>query len=275
MHVGLALLGAAPRHLLFRGLQLIDADQLFLEGLRGARVVADLVAPVGIRHRDVFVAARELEQDFADAADRTGDRDGAEHGKASQNGDDEQADAEIEPVDERRFFVRLPLALLGRTHQGGGGRLGQRVHLGADRAGAVHQIDGVAIVLRRRGEFAGDGGIAFEQSGQPIQPFLIGRIVDDFHGGGDVCRRGRLVAIEFADGAVDLARRDREANFAGFELHAARMVGGAQCFVGGALLVVRVGALQRGAVFADLLIGRASRQPVRRRRLPKRRAWSE
>ncbi len=130
----------------------------------------------------------------------------------------------------------------------------RRVHLGADRAGAVHQIDGVAIVLRRRGEFAGDGGIAFEQSGQPIQPFLIGRIVDGFHGGGDVCRRGRPVAIESADGAVDLARRDREANFAGFELHAARMVGGAQCVVGGALLAVRVGALQRGAIFADLLI---------------------
>ena len=58
LHVGLALLGDAPRRLLLGGLQLLDADEFLLEGLRCARVVADLVATPGIGHLDVFVAAR-------------------------------------------------------------------------------------------------------------------------------------------------------------------------------------------------------------------------
>ena len=73
----------------------------------GAGGVADLVAAVGVGHRDVFAAAGELKQHFTDAADRTRDRDRAEHGNAAQDGDNEQADAEIEPVDEPGLFVRL------------------------------------------------------------------------------------------------------------------------------------------------------------------------
>ena len=55
----------------------------------------------------MFAAAGELKQHFTDAADRTRDRDRAEHGNAAQDGDNEQADAEIEPVDEPGLFVRL------------------------------------------------------------------------------------------------------------------------------------------------------------------------
>ncbi len=169
----------------------------------------------------------EFEQHFADAADRTGDRNSAEHRDAAENGDDEQADAESEPVDEHDFGVRLPLAFLGGAHQPGRRRFDQGVHLGAERAGAFDVLDRVAIVLRRRRELAGGAGIAFDQSGKFLQPRLVGRIVGDPEGGCDIGRRGRLVAIEPPHDAIDLARRDRKANFPGLELHAARMVGGA------------------------------------------------
>jgi len=73
-----------------------------------------------------------------------------------------------------------------------------------------------------------------------------------------VRRRGRLVAIESADGVIHLARRDSEPNFSALELHAARMVGGAQRFGSCELLVVCVGALQRGKAVADLLVDQHS-----------------
>jgi hypothetical protein len=116
------------------------------------------------------------------------------------------------------------------------------------------QVDRVAIVLCSRRELAAGSGIAFDQSGKPREPFLVGRIVGDSESGGDVRRCGRFIAIEPADGAIDFARRDGEAHFPGFELHAARMVRGAQRFGGRVLFVVGFAASQRRAVFPDLLI---------------------
>ncbi len=63
------------------------------------------------------IAAGELQQHFADTADRAADRDRAEHRDTGENGDDEQAHAEVDPADGRRFSVGFRLALVGGHDQ--------------------------------------------------------------------------------------------------------------------------------------------------------------
>ena len=65
---------AALLALLPLGFHRLDLDQLLLEGFRGARIVADLVAALRIGHVDRLVAVRALEQHLADAPDRPRDR---------------------------------------------------------------------------------------------------------------------------------------------------------------------------------------------------------
>ena len=132
VHIGAALLGHALRHFLFGDFQLLDADQLFLEGLRRAGIVADFVGASAIRHLDVLVAVRELAQNLADAADRPGDGERAEHGETGQHGDDKQADAKIDAADAPALGARLRVAVFGGADQILGRLLDQHVHLPAE-----------------------------------------------------------------------------------------------------------------------------------------------
>ena len=147
MHVGAALIGGAPRGFLLRLFKLFDADQFFLEGLRRARIVANLVAAVGIRHRDVLVAAGKLDQHFADVPDRTADRHRAEYGCAGEDEDDEQAKAEVEPVDESGLRVGFGFAPFGGFDQRGGGRLDQGVHLAAQFVAVFDVFDRIGMAF--------------------------------------------------------------------------------------------------------------------------------
>ena len=188
----------------------------------------------------------ELQQHVADAADRPADRDRAEHGDAGKDGDDEQTDAEVDPaacvVSAFACALRSSAAPINATVVASISAFISSPSC----AGALDLLDGVAVVLRRGGEFADDVDIVFDQCGELLEPFLVGRFVGDIERVLDMpCRRG-LVGVEPVQRAIDLARRDGEANFARLDLHAAQIVGGAQRLDGGELLAVGGGALPRG-----------------------------
>ena len=135
-----------------------------------------------------------------------------------------------------------------------GSRRDQRVHFVAKFANALHLAHGVAIVLRRGGEIATDGGIFPDQPGELFEPLFFGGIVGDIERDVDVPRRRSLIAVESVQRAIDLARRDGKANLARLDLHAAQIVGGAQRLDGGELFAVGVSPLPRGVLIADLLV---------------------
>ena len=117
MHGGAALLGHAMRGVFLGILELLDTDQLFLERLRGARVIADFIAARCERNIDIPVAVSELKQHFADTADRAANSDSAKRGHAAKHQNDEQADAEIHPANMHALQTGLRRTLFGFGQQ--------------------------------------------------------------------------------------------------------------------------------------------------------------
>jgi len=74
-HIGPALGSGARLCLFLLRLRLFDPQEIVLEDLGGTRVVANLVAALGIGNVDRLVAVGEIEQRLVDAVDRTGDVD--------------------------------------------------------------------------------------------------------------------------------------------------------------------------------------------------------
>ena len=259
MHVGFALLGRAPRTLSFGGFQLIDADQLLLESLCRARVGADFIASFEVGHGNIFISGGELQQHIADVVNGPADGECAEHCDAGKDHDDEQADAEIDAACACGLSARLRLALVGRDDQRRRCRIKESINLLADFAGARHLFDRVAVLFRRAGKFAGDGGIVFDQSGELVEPFLVGGLVRDSERRFDVPGCCGVSGLEFVQGPVDFARRDGETHFARLDLHAAQIVGGAQRLKGGELAAVSGVALQADGMIAVLLFNEHGR----------------
>ena len=115
--VGAALFGDAFGCLFLGAFQLLDADQLLLERLRRASIVADFVAAAGIGDFDIFIAMRELQQHLADASDRPADGKRTEDRDTAQHGDHKQTHAEIDPADALTLRARLGIAQFGGINQ--------------------------------------------------------------------------------------------------------------------------------------------------------------
>ncbi len=98
-HLVLALRSRSGFLLLLLGLHLLDADQIFLEGLGRAGVVAHFVAPGRIGDLDGLVAARELQEHIADTPDRAGDAPHRKHRGTDEHQHDEDADDDREVGD--------------------------------------------------------------------------------------------------------------------------------------------------------------------------------
>ena len=135
----------------------------------------------------------------------------------------------------------------------GGRGLDQRVHLPAERIGALHVLIGVAVVLGRGGKAVDGGDVAFHELRELFEPVLVGRLVARGEGGFDVPAGGLRRGVRLAQRLVLRARRDREAKLAGLNLQRAEVVGRAQRFHGGEFLVAGGAAFERGPMVAELL----------------------
>ena len=256
VHIGTALLLHALRHFLLGEFQLLDANELFLERLRRAGVVTDLVGPPAIRHVDLLVTLRQCAQNLADAADRCGDGNGAEHGKAGKHGDDEETDAEIDAADLAAFRARLRIAVFGSAHQVLSRLLDQDVHLPAEIERTLNLAVGVAVVLRRGGKLGADRDIVVGERIDLSQLLLVRSLVGQIGGSRDMLRRGGSVGTQPLQRAIDIGADNGKTHLAHFDLHGCEIFGRTQRLDGGFLLVRGDRALMRGPAIANLLFGK-------------------
>ena len=181
--------------------------------------------------------------------------DGAEHGETRQHGDDEEPDAKIDPADALALGARLRIAVFRGADQIFGRLLDQHVHLPAEIDRVVDLGNGVAVVLRDRGELGADGDIIGGERADLLQLLFVGRLVAQTDRGRHMLSGRGRVGAQPLQRTVDVGGRDGQTHLAHLDLHIAEIFGCAERFDGSQLLVLCDGALMRGPAVADLLLG--------------------